>query len=264
MCRAVLPALMCASTVALAGTDDRITASVSGSSLTGTDGGAGASVGWLHNFDPSTVGGIGVEHQAISSAQWTLASLDGSFSWGTGADRFNAYGDMREGAGDDASRAFQYSVVTAGIIATHDQSLSLQLEDKQIDVETTHGNLPKLGVSYLWDRSTYASVGYAYSLGGNLGTRLLTASVQDIGSHWHPLAGLAFGQAAPAILNLQPGIAPPSRILKEGYVGCSLPQQIAGGEWSFVADYLGLGGIHRATLTATYTYHPHRSSKAPG
>jgi hypothetical protein len=260
---AMAMAAICMVSGAVAGTDDRISASVSGSTLTGTDGGAGESVGWLHNFDPATVAGLGVEHQQIASAEWGLISLDGSISWGADSTRYNLYGDAREGAGDDGSRAFHYSVETAGLITTFQHSLSVQLEDKQIDVETTHGNLPKLGVSYLWDRSVYASIGYAYSLGGNLGTRLWTGSLQSFALKWRPLFGVAVGQAAPAILNLEPGIIPPSRILKEGYVGASMPRRMLGGDWSLVADFLTLGGIHRATLTASYTYHPGRQPASP-
>jgi hypothetical protein len=253
----VYAAVLCAGNAswAYAGIDDRITVGASGSTLTGTDGGAGATLNWLHTFDPNTVAGIGIDHEAISSAQWTVGSLDGSLTVGSGNTRYTLYADVRQGAGDDASRAFHYAIETAGVLTTYQQRFTVQLEDRQIDVETTHGNLPKLGFSYLWDRAVLTSVGYAYSVGGNLGTRLLTGQVQDVTARWRPLAGFAFGQAAPAILDLQPGIIPPSRILKEGYLGFSFPKTWAAGEWSVIADYLGLGDIRRGTLTLTYTHH---------
>jgi hypothetical protein len=202
---------------------------------------------------------VGVEHQTISSAQWTVGSLGASLAAGSGKIRYNWYTDVRQGGGDDGTRPFHYAIETAGMLATYQQSLTIQVEDRQIDVETTHGNLPKLGASYLWNGAVLTSVAYAYSIDGNLGTRLLTAQVRDIARSWQPLAGLAYGQAAPAILDLQPGVIPPSRTLKEGYLGFSLPHSWEGGEWSVLADYLGLGNIRRGTLTLTYTHDFHKT-----
>ncbi|MBV9622141.1 MAG: hypothetical protein JO341_14120, partial [Gammaproteobacteria bacterium] len=49
LCLAALaPALAAADP---SGADDRLTLSLNGGSLTGTNGGAGGALGWLHNFD---------------------------------------------------------------------------------------------------------------------------------------------------------------------------------------------------------------------
>ena len=60
--------------------DDRIAVSADGTTLTGTDGGGGASLGWLHNFDTSTLAGIAIEHQGLSDAHWTFGSVNGSMA----------------------------------------------------------------------------------------------------------------------------------------------------------------------------------------
>ena len=60
--------------------DDRIVLSVDGSTLPGTNGGGGGSVGWLHNFDADTLAGVAVDHQGISAAQWTFGSVNGSLT----------------------------------------------------------------------------------------------------------------------------------------------------------------------------------------
>jgi len=42
------------------------------------------------------------------------------------------------------------------------------VEDKQVNVETTNGNLPKLQLAYLWNPKIQTTVGYQHSFGGNL------------------------------------------------------------------------------------------------
>jgi hypothetical protein len=230
--------------------DDRIVASLDGAKDSQTQGnGAGASAAWLHNFDANSLVGVGLEHQSLSGAQWTFGSVSGSMSRGSGDMRYGVYADVHEGGGVDGPNAFHYSIVDCGVTGTYRHRFSLQLESRQIDVETTHGNLPKVALSYVLVPHLLASVSYAYSVGGNLGTRLATARIQWDGAQVNPLAGVAFGRAAPAALNLQTGMAQPNT-LKEGYVGLSFPQPR--GELTVLLDYLDLAGGERAMLTVIY------------
>jgi hypothetical protein len=235
--------------------DDRIALSAQGSSLTGTSGGGGGSVGWLHNFDADSLAAVAVEHQVIANAHWTFGSLSGSWSRGSGDERHSIYGEAHEGAGDDGPHAFHYSIVAAGVIGTYFHRLSAQLEDRRIDIERTHGNLPKVGLSYLWNPHYLTSVSYAYTVSGNLGTHLTSARIDKYGSSLNLLAGVSFGQASPAVLNLQTGIVSPGRTLKEGYVGVSKPLSHLRSELTLVADYLDLSGSKRATVTLNYIFH---------
>src|SRR2546430_12568208 len=52
-------------------------------------------------------------------------------------------------------------------------------EERQIDVDTSHGSLPKVGFSMLWNRQWLASASYAHSVGGNLGTDLGTVRIRS-------------------------------------------------------------------------------------
>src|ERR1700727_1102085 len=88
--------------------DDRIVVSADGTTLTGTNGGGGASLGYLHNFDASTILGVAVEHQVLANAQWTFASLNGSATIGSENQRYSFYGEAHEGPGHDAGKAFDY------------------------------------------------------------------------------------------------------------------------------------------------------------
>jgi hypothetical protein len=236
--------------------DDRIAISANGSTLSGTNGGGGGALGWLHNFDADTLAGVAAEHQVLADANWTFGSLSGSLTRGPADQRYGVYGEVHEGAGHDVGKAFRYSIVAAGVTGTYYHRLTAQLEDKQIDVETTHGNLPKVGLSYLWGPQLSTSASYSYSFGGNLGTRLAGARIDWYGGHVNLLAGGAFGQASPVVLNLQSGIVSPGSRLKEGYVGVSAPLKPYRGELTLVADYLELSGIKRATLTLGYVFHP--------
>jgi hypothetical protein len=241
--------------------DDRIAVSADGATLTGTNGGGGGSLGWLHNFDADSLAGIAAEHQVIGDARWTFGSLNGSLTRGPENQRYSVYGEAHQGAGNDGSRAFHYSIQALGVAGTYFHRLSAQLEDKQIDVEGTRGNLPKVGVAYLWNAHLQTQLSYSRSVSGNLGTRLTAARIDVYGPLANVFAGVAFGPASPVIiLNFQGGTIP-GRQLHEGYVGLSkaLPRH---SELSVVADYQNLSGIKHGTLTLNYIFHVGHSGAA--
>jgi hypothetical protein len=229
--------------------DDRLILGANGSTLTGGSGGGGGSVTWLHGFSPGTFAGIGAEHQAISDAHWTLGSLLGAVTLGP---RMSLSGEIHEGSGDIARKSFDYSLEVLGLSGTLTRDLSVQLEERRIDIDTSRGNLPKLGLTYLWNRKLQASVAYAYTVGGNLGTELVSARVDFFGKHASFLAGGATGRGAPAVVNLQTGvIEQPALRLKEVFVGASKPW--ARVNLQLVVDYLELATTKRTTLTLTCT-----------
>jgi hypothetical protein len=240
-------------------TDDRVSVSVNGSTLPRTNGGGGGSLGWLHNFDADTLAGAAVEHQVISAVHWTFGSVNGAVTRGLGDGRYSFYGEAHEGAGDDGPHAFKYSITALGLISTYFHRFSVQLEDRQIEVEKTHGNLPKAGVAYLWTRHIYTTVSYTHSISGNLGTRLTSGRIDLYGTRLNYLAGVAFGQASPAILGL--GFHLPGQTLKEGYAGATRHFARLRGEVSLVADYQDLGGSPRFALTLNYIFHVGHNGK---
>jgi len=243
----------CAATGQTSTADDRIAISAQGSTLTGTNGGGGGSLGWLHNFDPSSLGTIAIEHQELAAARWTFGSVTGSLTRGPDDARYSVYAEAHEGTGDDGPNTFNYEIEAAGVIGTFSHKLSAQLEDRRVDVETTHGNLPKVGLSYLWGPHLLTSVAYQYSVSGNLGTRMTTARIDKYGAVVNFLGGVAFGQASATVLNL--GVEYPGHQLKEGYVGMSKPFAHKRSELTLIADYLDLSGSKRATLTLNYIFH---------
>jgi hypothetical protein len=236
-------------------TDDRIVVSVDGTTLTGTNGGGGASLGYLHNFDPSTIVGVAVEHQGLANAQWTFASLNGSATVGPPNQRYSFYGEAHEGPGHDGVRAFHYDIETLGVIGTFDRQLSAQIEDRRIDVESTHGNLPKLGLTYLWGPHFMTSVAYQHSVSGNLGTRLPSVRLDSFQAAFNLFGGISWGPTSPVVFNLPTGLVSQVRQLKEGYIGLSKPLPKVRGELTVVADYLDLSGIEKASLTLSYIFH---------
>jgi hypothetical protein len=229
--------------------DDRIALSAQGSSLTGTGGGGGASAAWLHNFDADTLLGVAAEYQALSVSHWAFASLSGAMTRGTGDRRYTFYGEAHEGAGRNGQNAFKYRIEGLGVSGTYFHRLSVTVEDKQVNVESTHGNLPKLQLAYLWNPRIQTTVGHQHSFGGNLGTRLTTARVDVYASQMSFLAGAAYGQAAPALLGqLATPTGPTGLItlaphdLREGYVGVvkSFPQLRS--DLTLIVDYQRLSG----------------------
>jgi hypothetical protein len=233
--------------------DDRIALSADGSTLPGTNGGGGGSIGWLHNFDADTLAAVAVEHQVISVAHWTFASVNGSVTRTFGNARYGFYGEAHEGAGDDGPHAFKYSIVAAGVVGTYFHRLSLQLDDRQYEVEKTHGNLPKLGLSYLWNPHVLTTISYADSVSGNLGTHLTSGRIDLFGSKVSFLGGVAFGQVSPTILGLE--IVIPGKTLSEGYVGMTKHLPHARGDLTLVVDYQDLSGSNRVAVTLNYIFH---------
>ena len=181
------------------GTDDRIAVSGNGSSLTGTNGGGGGSAAWLHNFNPDALGALAVEHQVLSVSNWTFGSLTGSVSGNSGDARYGLTGEVHEGHGDDGGHGFRYRDRSGRCQRHLFHQLTAQVEDRQVNVEATHGNLPKVGVSYLWNPHFQTGISYQYSFGGNLGTRLTSARIDIYGSKVSFLAGGATGQSSPTV-----------------------------------------------------------------
>ena len=239
--------------------DDRIVVSADGTTLTGTNGGAGASLGWLHNFDASNLAGIAVEHQGLSNAQWTFASLNGSTAVGPADQRYTFSGEAHEGAGHDGVRAFHYRIEAVDVAGTFDSKLTALIEDRRIDVETTHGNLPKVGLTYLWSPHVSTSAAYQYSVSGNLGTRLPSGRIDTYWATVNLFGGGAWGPTSPILFDVPTGLienlVERTRQLKEGYVGASKPFPKLRSNLTIVADYEDLAGIKKASLTLSYIFH---------
>jgi hypothetical protein len=198
----------------------------------------------LHNFSDSALAGVAVEHQVLANAHWTFGSLNGSYTTGAGDTRYSFYGELHEGSGNSGPRSLGYHVEMLGVAATYFHRLSVSLEDRRISIDTVSGNLPKLGVSYLWNPHVQTGLSYAYSLGSNnLGTRLLSGKI-DIyqpGLNW--FGGFSYGQATAAVL-FQVGTSEETSVpglrLKEGYVGATLPLPRLRSEISLIFDYQNL------------------------
>jgi hypothetical protein len=268
--RCCLPAVALAAAGALmpgrghaAGTDDRLAVSLQGSTLTQTNGGGGGSVAWLHNFDADTLAGIAAEHQSISSAHWTFGSVNGAVTLGTGDARYSLYGDAHEGDGNNGPHRLNYEIEAAGVIGTYFHRLSAELEDKRIDVDTLHGNLPKAQLAYLWNPHLLTTVSYAYSVTGNLGTRLSTVRIDSYGPGVSFLAGGSYGPVSPIVIGVvgvlgQAGFERYTvgiHRLKEGYGGVSKALPRLRGELTLIADYQDLAGSKRTTLTLNFVFH---------
>jgi hypothetical protein len=247
------PLLGCGVASGTDASDDRIALSADGSTLSHTDGGGGGSVAWLHNFDPSMLVGVAAEHQQLSVARWTFGSVNGALTFGPEAQRYAAYAEAHEGAGDDGPHPFHYSIEAVGLSGSYYHRLTALLEDKQIDVESTHGNLPKVGLSYLWNPHLQTSVSFSYSVSGNLGTRLPGIRVDAYGPNFNYLAGAAYGPASAAVLGID--FTVPVRRLKEGYVGISKPLPHLRSDIMLIADYQDLSGNKRTTITLNYIVH---------
>jgi hypothetical protein len=235
------------------GADERLVVSADGATLPGGSGGGGGAVTWLRNLGVRGVVGAGAEYQQLADAHWTTGMLTGSLALGQGQLKTTLYAEAHEGAGDIDMRGFHYSLLVAGALTALTAQLSLQLEERRIDIDTSHGNLPKVGLSFRATPQLTASASYADSAGGNLGTRLGTVRIDYAGRGITAVAGAAGGYAAPAVLNLVGQIVRPAPTLREGFAG--IGKRLGGADWLLLGDYQNLAGFKRTTITLACTLH---------
>lgn len=241
--------------------EDRLLFSADGGRLTGGSGAGGASALWSHTFAPQDVINLGAEYEQVANSHWTNGILSGSFGLGSGTSAPAIYFDAHEGAGDLASRSFRYSVVTLGLLDAPTAWLTVQLEERRIDVDTSHGNLPKLSLSFRVAQPLLLSASYADSAGGNLGTQLAALRVDYVGPASTALAGAAHGRAAPAVLNLQGQIVQSSPTLTEVFAGAG--HSFGRADWKLLADYQDIEGFKRTTITLLCTLHLDEHGRSP-
>lgn len=232
---------------------DRLTLTGMRSRLMDTkDEGAGGSVNWLHSFTPNALMGLGVEHQYIADSQWSFGSLRAAWGRGGAGSRFTIFGEVHYGEGDENGRDFDYSVAVLGLSQSLSPKFSVQLEGRQIDIDTTHGNLPKLGITYVWTPQFVTGVSYAHSVGGNLGTEITTARIDTFSRHANFILGAAVGRADPSVIN-QPGLNLPAQDLRQGFVGVG--KTFSRGEVQLLGDYMKLDESEKVTLTLSFTVY---------
>jgi hypothetical protein len=232
---------------------DRLTLSANGSQLkdVGVDeDGSGGSLNYLHYVTPDFLFGMGGEHQTIADSKWSFGSLRASYGHGEPAKRFNIFGEFHYGEGDESGRDFDYQVGVLGLSQAITNRFSVQLESRQIDIDTSHGNLPKLSLTYLWSKQLVTSISYADTVGGNLGTDLTSARLDYYGQHVNFLIGGASGTADPSVLNL-PGLRLPAQDLTQGFAG--LGKAFSWGEVQLLGDYLEVANSEKVTLTLSFT-----------
>lgn len=230
---------------------DRLTLSGNRSELPDTDDkGGGGSLNWTHYFTPDVIFGIGVEHQFVEESKWTFGTLRGAVGFGEPASKLTVYGEVQYGEGDDNGRDFDYGVAVLGLSRAFTPKFFVQLEGRQIEIDTSHGNLPKLGLTYVWSPSVATTVAYAHSIGGNLGTELTSARIDYYGPV-NLILGGAWGKADANVVNLQPGLSLPAQDMREGFFGVG--KTFSHGELQLLGDYLKLADSEKVTVTLSFT-----------
>jgi hypothetical protein len=238
--------------------DNRVILSADGESLTGTNGGEGGSINYLGQPSANALLGIGAEYQRLATANWEFASFTGSYGDVLGThSHWNVHGEAHEGVGRSAtglgSSNFDYSIVAAGGGLTAATGTSFDLEERQIDVQTSHGSLPKFTLAQPFGRHLLTTFAYAHSVGGNLNTSYGLARVDVLGPGYSVIAGGDLGHVNPAVINIQGLFLVESRHLSEVFLGFT--KNIAHVDLTLLGDDQDLEGIKRVTLTLNITVH---------
>lgn len=237
---------------AAAESDDRLAIAVNGSTISRASDGGGGSIAWLHNFSANTIFGAGAEYQTIANAHWSFGTLNFSKGIGGANHRSTFYAEGRVGSGNDGGQSFDVRQYHVGLIQGITHQLSLQFEDKQIDIDRTHGNLPKFGIQYLWSPRLLSNVSYSHSVSGNLGTRLGAVRVDYYGKRFNVIVGGAGGKASPDIVDLH-GLLQEGLTLREGFAG--IGKTFSRVDLTLLGDYIKLGETERVTVTLNCMVH---------
>jgi hypothetical protein len=233
--------------------DDRLLLSGEGSWLTGDHGGAGGSITWLRNFGTGNVLGLGGEYQTVANSHWSLGNFTGTLTLGQGTWKTSLYAEAHLGGGATGGESFRYTDIAGGLYTTVASWFLVQVEVRYLDIDKSYGNLPKVGLLFRLSPALLASLSYAQSFGGNLGTKLGTARLDYVGKHLNWLVGGSYGPVAPALVNLIGQQQVPAQILREGFVGVG--KSFGRADWQLVGDYQDLEGFKRTTITLNCTLH---------
>lgn len=238
--------------------DNRLILSADAESLTGTDGGAGGSITYLGQPSVNSLLGIGAEYQRLATSNWEFASFTGAYGNKLGASsRWNVHGEAHEGTGRNTNglgtSSFDYSIVAAGGGLTAPFGLSLDLEERQIDVFTSHGSLPKITLAQPFGKHLLTTLAYAQSVGGNLDTSYGLARVDVFGPGYSVIAGGTVGHVTPAVINIQGLLLVQARHLSEVFLGVT--KTIRHVDLTLLGDDQDLEGIKRVTVTLNITVH---------
>ncbi|HEX4049949.1 MAG TPA: hypothetical protein VHY19_03610 [Steroidobacteraceae bacterium] len=239
--------------------DDRLIISADGATLTGTSGGGGGSVTYLHQPGPNSLLGVASEYQRLAGADWTFVSLNGSYGNALTANtRWIVHGDVHEGignsqAGVNNSQAFHYDIEAGGLGLSLPYGVSVDAEERQFDVDTTHGSLPKATLAKAWGRHVLTTVAYARSYGGNLDTQYEMARVDIYGPGFALLGGASFGRVTPAVVNIPGVLSPAAKHLSEPFVGVT--KSLSRVDLTLLGDDLNLAGIRHLTVTLNCLVH---------
>jgi hypothetical protein len=232
---------------------DRIIVSLDGASLTGTSGGEGGNINYLHQEGALLVG-LGAEYQRLATSRWGFGSLNLAYSHEmTATTRWNVHAEAHEGTGSTVgpSRPFLYSIVAAGVGAALPAGIATDLEERQIDVDTSHGSLPKISLSKGWGTHLLTSVGYAHSVGGNLNTSYTLGRVDIYTPAVNLIVGGDIGRVSPAVINLNGVLTSQARHLSEVFAGVTKPLKSV--DLTLLADKIDLAGINRFTVTLSFS-----------
>lgn len=226
----------------LVSTADTMFLNLEFSSLSSASGGGRVAVDWLRAAEGGLDYLAGISYARLADNDWAVGHF-GAFS--RIGDHLSWRGDLHLGTGNRADRSFDYQMVEAGLTwEIVDQRLYLDIEDRYLDIDTTHGNLLELGVTFL-PRPRYASkLAYIRSTGGNTESDFVSGRLDIFAGRHRFLGGFAVGRTRPEAVATFGGDAAE---LEQVFVGMAVP--ISGPELTVVLDLLRLDEVERATLT---------------
>jgi hypothetical protein len=212
----------------------------------GSQGGS-AAVEWLHPLSPSKSVNAGVGSFSLVGTSWTYGRAGALWR----ASRTTLHGQADLGAGHDQRGSFAYRVAQA----TVEQQLvpgrlSLEVQDRFIDIDRTAGNVVKLGMTLVPMRALALSGAVHSATAGNLDARFASVRVDGYSHGATVFGGVSGGRSHSTLVGLADDGSPGQNLL-EVAAGVTVP--IKRLRITLGIDSLHLGETRRQTLTMNWT-----------
>jgi hypothetical protein len=234
--------------------DNRVVLGGSFESLTGIQGGGGGTLGYFSEPNQSTLLGVAADYQTLAGSSWAFGSLSAAYSGPiTLSTRWSVHGDLHEGTGRTGSRDWDYSNVGVGGAVTLPLRLTVDFSDRQLDVETSHGNLPTVTLTEALTPHWLSSLAFAESVTGNLSTEYGLARVDFLAPSFGLLGGVSYGRVSPTVINIDGALTAIAYRLTEVFIG--VRKRIRRVDLTLLADHVDLAGIQHLTVSVSATVH---------
>ena len=211
----------------------------------GPQGGTG-SIEWVHTSSRNAFN-AGLISSSIGETSWTYGRAG---AMRRPFERTTVQGQADVGVGHERQRKYGYRAAQGSIAyELVDNRLALEFQDRYIDVDSSSGNIVKLGLTVLPVRPLSVAAALHASTNGNVDARSASLKVEAHFGGRAVIGGMSAGRSQPVLLGLSANAAV-AQTLREAFGGVTVPVKRV--RVTLLVDSLELGPTRRRSLIMTW------------